>query len=163
MLMTYSTQRRIQQYHLAPEIVSPPLSHMSDMTFLAWKGVCAKYQTDLKSLKHIFISIIMTPETQNVVASIMQSMGTHITDREDVWNNQLHGWEQKLTFQPNSDEGKALHGTVQIKGIMWMLVQHRASLGQKAIKSISIFRGEGHGHVSGPTFYIELEDVAASM
>ena len=159
MTMTYSTQHIIERYRLGPEVVSPPLSHNSDMTFLAWKRTCARYQTDLKSLKHIFISIIMTPETQNVVASVMQNMGCPITDRADVWNKQLPGWEQKLTFQPNSDEGKALHGTVQIKGVMWMLVQHREHLGQKAIKSISVFRGEAHGKVSGPTFYIELEDV----
>lgn len=40
-----------------------------------------------------------------------------------------------------------------------MLVQHREHLGQKAITSISVFRGESHGKAAGPTFYIELEDV----
>lgn len=164
MTMTYSTQQKIIQYHLN-EIESPPLSHSSDMAFLAWKRSCEKHQTDLKSLRHIFISIVTTPSTQNVVASILRNRGTRFTDRADLWTNQLPRWGQKLTFLHDSDEGKALHGTVQLKAITWMLVQHREHLGMKAVKSISLFRGvlPGSGAkpdiLKGPTFYIELEDV----
>jgi hypothetical protein len=166
MTMMYSPQHMIQERGLVG-IESPPLSHSFDMSFLEWKRACDKSRTDLKSLEHIFIHVVVTASTQNVVASILHSMGKPITDRSDVWGNQLPRWEQKLTYQPDSDEGKALLGTVQLKGIMWMLVQHREHLGQKAIKSISLFRGvypetgpdTSGPKVHGPDFYIELEDV----
>lgn len=160
MTMMYTTQYIIRDEGLTG-IESPLLSHSSDIAFLKWKRACEKSQTDVKSLKHIFISVILTPSTQDVVATVLKNMGTPITDRADFWNNHLPGWEQKLTFQPDSDEGKALYGTVQVKGIMWMLVQHREHLGHKAIKSISVFRGGNSPgeRVFGPIFYIELEDV----
>lgn len=166
MTMMYSPQYIIQDRGLVG-IESPPLSRSSDMGFLEWKRACDKSRTDLKSLKHIFMHVVVMPSTQNVVASILHSMGKPTTDRHDVWGNQLPRWEQKLTYQPESDEGKALLGTVQLKGIMWMLVQHREHLGQKAIKSISLFRGvypetgpDTPGpKVHGPDFWIELEDV----
>jgi hypothetical protein len=160
MTMMYTTEYIIRDEGLTG-IESPPLSHSSDIAFLEWKRACGKSQTDVKSLKHIFISVIVTPSTQDVVATVLKNKGKTITDRADFWANQLPGWEQKLTFQSDSDEGKALYGTVQLKGIMWMLVQHREHLGQKAIKSVSVFRGgdSPRERVYGPTFYIELEDV----
>jgi hypothetical protein len=162
MTMTYSTQYKIRELGLTG-IVSPPLSHSSDIAFLEWKRACDKSQTDLKSLKHIFISSIVTPSTQDIVATILKDMGKPITTKDDVWGKQLPGWAQKLTIQSDSDEGKAILGTVQLKGIMWMLVQHREHLGRKAVRSISIFRGNSAatalGGVQGPTFYIELEDL----
>jgi hypothetical protein len=137
------------------------------MGFLEWKRACDKSRTDPKSLRHIFIHVVVTPSTQNVVATILHSMGKPINDRYDVWGKQLPRWEQKLTYQPDSDEGKALLGTIQLKSIMWMLVQHREHLGQKAVKSISLFRGTypetgldtSGPKVHGPDLYIELEDV----
>ena len=167
MTMTYSTQHKTKEKGLTG-FTNPPLSHSSDITFLEWKRACDKHKTDPKSLKHIFISVILTPTTQDIVVSILRNQGRPITDRADVWGNQLPTWEQKLTFLPDSDDGKALHATVQLKGIMWMLIQHREHLGKKAVKSISLFRGALPGaagpdfetEVHGPTFYIELEDVA---
>ena len=162
MTMMYTTKYQIDLQGLEG-IESPPLSRSSDIAFLEWKRACDKSKTDLKSLKHIFISVVVTPETRHVVATILKDMGKPITDAADVWANQLPGWAQKLTFHPDSDEGKVMFGTIQLKGIMWMLVQHREHLGHKAIKSVSIFRGgppeTDYGPPFGPTFYIELEDV----
>jgi hypothetical protein len=75
-------------------------------------------------------------------------------------------WDRKEIFAPNSDEGKALMETPQVKGIFWMLAQHRAHLGKKDIKKIYVFRDELTGTIPefdpdsrGPTIYLELEDV----
>lgn len=158
----YSTQYWIQTEHLDQEgIESPPLSHKSDIAFLEWKRVCAKYRTDTKHLKHIILSVITTPATQKVVKQIFQDHGRTVSD----WTK-LPLWEQRLTFGPDSNEGKALLATVQVKGIMWMLIQHRQQLGKKAIKQISVFKDEITGmdddhatELRGPSFYLELEDV----
>lgn len=128
------------------------------MTFLEWKRACTKYNTDPKTLKHIIISVIKTDSTQQVV--------THITGRTTSDWGSLPLWPQKLTFQPDSDEGKALLGTIQLKGIMWMLIQHREQLGKKAIKTICVFKDDMTGKSEmydpekrGPSLYVELEDV----
>jgi hypothetical protein len=142
-------------------IVAPPLSHNSDMAFLDWKRACTKYNADPKLLKHIFISVVLTKSTQEVVRQVSGAMG-----RE--WNSELDvpKWEQRLTFQPGSNEGRALLATLQLKGIFWMLVQHRQHLGKKAIKQISLFRDDLTGQDEeydpisrGPSIYIELENV----
>lgn len=163
--MTYSTQHEIKKKNLAG-YQSPPLSHSSDITFLERQRACTKYKTDPKTLKHMFISVVKTPDTQQVVATILHSTGKPLTSWADLWGTQLPLWDQKTTFQQNSNEGRALLGTIQLKGIMWMLVQHREHLGKKAIRSISVFRDDLTGSNKwwdpenrGPSFYIELEDV----
>ena len=163
MTMMFSTQQMIKQRGLPGiGLESPPLSHSSDIAFLEWKRACEVSQTDLKSLRHIFIDTVVTMATQLVVISIMGVEGNSMTSRLDAWTYTLPPWEQKLTFQADSDERKALLGTVQLRGIMWMLVQHREHLGHKAVRSISLFRNvdpeedRSHRtlHVMGPNFYI---------
>jgi hypothetical protein len=131
------------------------------MAFLDWKRACEKYNADPKLLKHIFISVVLTKSTQEVVRQVFEAMGR-------AWNSELDvpKWEHRLNFQPGSNEGRALLATVQLKGIFWMLVQHRQHLGKKAIKQISLFRDdltgedEEHDPISrGPSIYIELENV----
>lgn len=160
--LAYSTQYWIEKDNLHQRgIVSPPLSHESDMLFLDWKRACAKHHVDPKSLKHIFISTIQASETQQVVEHVFHDHGKTLTS----WN-EVPLWEQKLTFEPDTDEGKALLATTQVKSIMWMLVQHRESLGKKAIKQMSVFKDELTGidddhdaRYRGPSLYLELEDV----
>ena len=146
--------------------MDPPLSHHSDIAFLEWKRACAEHQRDLKSLKHIFISVVLTHATQDVVADIMNNKGWPHAGWADMWSKQLPLWEQRLSFTLDSNEGKALLGTVKLKGIVWMLIQHREHLGRKTIKTISLFRDELSGindswdaDFRGPSMYIELEDI----
>lgn len=144
------------------KVVSPPLSHKSDMAFLEWKRACTKYNTNPKVLKHIFLSVIMTDSTQQVVDHVFHSkMGRVLSSWSD-----LPLWDQRLTLQPNTEEFDALLATVQLKGIMWMLLQHREQLGKKYIKKMCIFKDEITGVVPdndpedrGPSIYLELEDV----
>lgn len=158
----YSTQYKIKEKGLDKlNIVSPPLSHASDMAFLDWKRACTKYHTDLKSLKHVFLSVIVTDTTQEVVDDIYWRQGKELTSWEDI-----PLWEHRLVVQPDSDEGKALLGTDQLKIVMWMLVQHREHLGRKTIKQMSVFKDELTGisdeydaNYRGPSIYLELEDV----
>jgi hypothetical protein len=70
-----------------------------------------------------------------------------------------------LTVEADTDEYLALLASVQLKGIMWMLLQHREQLGHKTITRISVFKDEVTGEVGydalhrGPCVYIELGDV----
>jgi hypothetical protein len=160
--LAYSTQYWIEKKdfdkHLGIE--SPPLSHQSDMAFLEWKRACTKYNTNTNTLKHIFFSVIRAHEMQEVVHHIH----TAKTGREMESMSDLPLWDKRITLEPGTDEFLALFATVQVKGIMWMLLQHREHLGHKTIKKMCIFLDERTGvdddyEPRGPSIYIELGDV----
>ena len=141
--------------------MSPPLSHKSDATFLEWQRACEKTNTNLKTLKHIFLSVITTDATQQIVDKIYAEK-TGFASRG--WAD-FPVWNQRMTVEPDSDEFLALLASVQVKGIVWMLLQHREQLGQKTITKMSVFKDEVTGEPGydalhrGPCLYIELGDV----
>lgn len=78
----------------------------------------------------------------------------------------LPSWEDRLTLQPDSVEGRALLAMVRLGEIMWMLVRRHEHLGKKTIWEISLFEdeltGENEAHdvsVRGLSIYLELENV----
>jgi hypothetical protein len=141
--------------------VSPPLSHKSDATFLEWQRACEKTNANLKTLKHIFLSVITTEATQQVVDKIYAKK-TGFASRG--WAD-FPVWNQRITVEPDSDEFLALLASIQVKGIVWMLLQHREQLGQKTITKMSVFKDEVTGEPGydalhrGPCLYIELGDM----
>lgn len=141
--------------------MSPPLSHKSDANFLEWQRACEKTNTNLKTLKHIFLSVITTDATQQIVDKIYAEK-TGFASRG--WAD-FPVWNQRMTVEPDSDEFLALLASVQVKGIVWMLLQHREQLGQKTITKMSVFKDEVTGEPGydalhrGPCLYIELGDV----
>jgi hypothetical protein len=160
--LLYSILDREENFDKLLGIESPPLSHQSDMAFLDWKRACTKYNTNTNTLKHIFFSVIRAPATKEVVHHIYGAkMGYEL---ESMGGLPL--WDQRVALEPGSDEFLALFATVQVKGIMWMLLQHREQLGQKTIKKMCIFKDEMTGvgpdnepQERGPSVYIELGDV----
>ena len=135
--MAYSTQYWIDLHDLDQQFgtISPPLSHQSDMAFLDWNRACTEHDVNPKNLKHIFLSVITTPETQQVVDHVFaETMGRSLNSVAD-----LPLWDKRMTLMPETDEFEALVATAQVKGIVWMLLQHREHLGKKTIKQISVF------------------------
>lgn len=43
-------------------------------------------------------------------------------------------------FSMNTDEGKALLGTPNGKGVAWLLINHKAQLGMKQIKEVKVWK-----------------------
>lgn len=135
---------------------SPPLSHESDMAFLDWMRACNAHHTDPKSLKHIFLSIILNDTTKEVVKKALANKSYNI---DDDWVR-LPSWDGRVTFELDSKEGRAVLATFQVKGIMWMLIQHRHHLGMKKFKRISVFKdSDPEREVRGPSVHLELEDI----
>lgn len=107
------------------------------------------------------MSVITTHATQQIVDEIYAAKtGFQLTGWAD-----LRPWNQRITVEPDTDEYLALFASTQVKGIMWMLLQHREQLGKKTIKSISVFKDDVTGEPGydalhrGPSIYLELEDV----
>ncbi|KAM0721883.1 hypothetical protein Q7P37_002808 [Cladosporium fusiforme] len=154
----YSTQYIIKLKKLYKmEIESPPLSHKSDIAFLEWKRACTKYRRRLEHLKHIFLSVILTEEMQEAVNMIFSKRGTVLDDF-----TKLPSWEKKVCLTPNTEAGKAMLGTIQMQGVVWMLLQHRTDLGHKSVKQMCIFKDTNEVDKGrGPSVYVELEDVSS--
>ena len=116
--VAYSTQYWIDMKgpdkHFGSE--SPPLSHKSDMAFLDWKRACTKYKTNTNTLKHIFLSVITTPATKEVVHHVYEAKMGHLLPSM----GDLPLWDQRITVEPGTDESFAIFATVQVKGIMWI-------------------------------------------
>lgn len=129
------------------------------MAFLDWKRACMKYNINPQTLNHIFITVIQTPETAEVFKHIFSRLGRTLNDLGD-----FPTWEHKLTFMPDTDDGKALMATAQLKGVFWMLMQHREELGRKTFDKIFVFKDDDSGSGDevplrdrGPTMHVMLK------
>lgn len=109
------------------------------------------------------MSVITTPSTHDIVWEIFARLGRPLEDSrgDPAWDN-LPPWEKRVSFTDETEEGRALFATSQVQAIVWMLLQHRAGLGQKFIDKISVFK-DAHpveDQNQGPSMYIELKDVS---
>lgn len=74
-------------------------------------------------------------------------------------------WQERRSFQPESDEGEALLGTPSGYGVLWMLLRQPA-LRHLTVKRVCVFGRWASGRVvaalytivAGPHLYIELGD-----
>lgn len=145
---------RKRKLHLN-EIQSPPLSHKSDLTFLEWKRACAQSHSSMKNLRHIFLSVILTPETHEAVRLIYAKMDRAVEDF-----SQLPKWAEKDCWTPEEESGRVLLGTIQVQGLVWMFLQHRAGLGKKEIKRVCVFGDTNEvDEGRGPSVYVEVRGV----
>lgn len=151
----YSTQAIIEELGLIGK-TNPPMSHLSDFAFMEWERACSFHDVELETLKHMFLSVIETHSTQDVVHRVLADKTAKPIES---WSD-LAQWEGRECFTHASAGWHALLGTIQVKGIMWMLLQHRAQLGRKKIKTICVFRDTNEKQTDrGPSMYLELEDV----
>ena len=87
----------------------------------------------------------------------------HVGFTMTTWSD-LRLWNERITLEPGTEDFQLLHSTVQVKGIVWMLLQHREQLGKKLVKKICLFKDEITGTpgydplLRGPSMYFELED-----
>lgn len=149
----------LKQEH--PDIEPPPLNHWSDFALIMYDlqvlaclntgGHCAT-----KDLKYIFQVICTNDDTKDVTNYILNP------DHDFRRLARAPEWNQRKIYTMDSDEGKAILATPNGRGVAWMLIQHRDLMGQKRVKSMSVFSVLGSGGVyQGPTLLFELEDVPA--
>lgn len=152
----YSTDYVIRKHKLhLNEIQSPPLSHKSDLIFLEWKRACAASHSSMKNLKHIFLAVILTPETHEAVRLIYSKTGKELSSFAA-----LPKWAAKDCWTPEEESGRVLLGTIQVQGLVWMFLQHRAGLGKKRVKRLCVFGDENEVDVGrGPSVYVEVRGV----
>ncbi|KAK4546125.1 hypothetical protein LTR36_002262 [Oleoguttula mirabilis] len=138
-----------------PDIVPPPLKQWSDVAFLEYQAECQAQNHDMKNLKYIFRYGCQNYDTSYVVDAIFDPDQANPDNVE-----QAPLWSQRKVYTLDTEQGKALLGTPNGNGIAWFLIQHRQQLGQKRVKSVSIFRENEREGVTytGPCLLFEIEE-----
>lgn len=133
------------------------MTHLSDAAFLDWKRACAAAGADVKGLKHIFFSTIPVDWTKQTVKRVLG----HDGQESEFWDS-LPTLNHKVCFAVWNEGGMALLGTVHMRAVLWMLIQHRQDLGWKKILRVCIFRDPDLRLLlprrRGPGMYVELVD-----
>jgi hypothetical protein len=127
--------------NLDPSVYGPALPQpnvWSDVVFLRWLGVSQAHSVNVNTLQHVFRINIANQDTYSV---IKQALGSRNPT----------SWATRVTFTPApfnvnvlTDDNVAYLGllaTPNVRGITWMLIQHKdnSQLGLKYIDSISVW------------------------
>ncbi|KAL1856561.1 hypothetical protein Plec18170_003529 [Paecilomyces lecythidis] len=123
----------------------PKLKKWSDVTFLQWQHVA---QGNVQNLNHIFQEGITNPETK---AALARALGK--PEDFDDWGQYRRppAWR---SFYPGSDEYNALLYTPNLRGVSWLLIQHKQQLGRRKISKITLFTAGGY-----PCLYLKIDPV----
>ncbi|KZL85755.1 wd domain-containing protein [Colletotrichum incanum] len=111
----------------------PDLDTLSDFAYFQWWLGCETTNTLMTNLKLIFRSHIILPKTFDIVIQALRAEG----------HQGVPGWNERITFQMDSDPGLAILGTTHGASTAWMLLQHKYMLGIKAIKEVTVWGGDG--------------------
>ena len=112
----------------------PPLHYWSDIAFLQYLSTFPSPPPQPLPLNYVLRLGIMNHDTYQVLGNIFAGHGLH----------QCHSWPG-LTFDIESEEGRAILGTPNGSGVAWMLIQHKAQLGEKKIKKVTVFHASASG------------------
>ena len=117
---------------LDDELTKLPLLHYwSDIAFLQYLSTFPSPPPQPLPLNYVLRLGIMNHETCQVLVNIY---GLHECC---LWPG--------LTFDIESEEGQAILGTPNGSGVAWMLIQHKAQLGEKKIKKVTVFHASASG------------------
>ncbi|KAI7321968.1 hypothetical protein KC315_g8963 [Hortaea werneckii] len=137
-----------------------PLGLLSDVMFLEYEHLCKTSAPPLnvKDLRYMFRSQIVNKETREVIFEVLKRRG--VVNGPVPWPG--------TAFKFPSEEALALLSTPNGRGAAWILISHRAELGWKTIKQITVFDNllsAGERSVfrewSHPSMLIEFEDSSA--
>ncbi|KAI4632609.1 uncharacterized protein J4E87_002083 [Alternaria ethzedia] len=111
----------------------PKLHQFSDVGWITWKTFAEQNGHNIRGLRY-FISVAITnPQTRAVCRKVF-------VDKNLV----LTGWPGEV-FGSGTNEFHAILGTPNMRGYGYMLVQHKADLGNMYINAVRVFKCEGKG------------------
>ncbi|WQF77168.1 hypothetical protein CDEST_02182 [Colletotrichum destructivum] len=87
----------------------------------------------MTNLKVIFRAHITYEQTLNIIVQALRKGG----------HQRIPGWDERVTFPMDSDEGLAILGTTHGASTAWMLIQHKQKLGLKTIKEVVVWESNG--------------------
>ncbi|KAI4712467.1 hypothetical protein J4E89_002734 [Alternaria sp. Ai002NY15] len=106
----------------------PRLNQFSDVAWLEWQHLMNQNNGDVRNMRYFVSVLVVNRETQAVVARALRTRGKNLDDFPGQ------------TFERGTDEMNAIMGTPNMQGFAYMLVQHKAQLGNMYIKKIQVFK-----------------------
>ncbi|TDZ37537.1 hypothetical protein CTRI78_v011087 [Colletotrichum trifolii] len=123
--------------HYAKSVYSkgdiPDLDTLSDFAFFQWQLGCEASGVEMTNLKVIFRAHITHERTLNIIVQALRRRGYQ----------GIPGWDERVTFPMDSDEGLAILGTSHGASTAWMLIQHKSKLGLKTIGEVVVWESGG--------------------
>ncbi|KAI2476619.1 hypothetical protein Ptr902_11966 [Pyrenophora tritici-repentis] len=110
------------------------LQHWLDIAFLQYLSTFPSPPPQPLPLKYIFQLTIMNETTCEILKSVIAKQ-----DAEEC------GSWPGLTFDIDSEEGRAILGSPNGAGVAWMLLQHRLQLGERQIEKVTVFYATDQG------------------
>ncbi|KAJ4377931.1 hypothetical protein N0V83_000761 [Neocucurbitaria cava] len=106
----------------------PPLVHWSDIAFLQHIASNPNPTIPPATLKYIVRLTIQNVPTYTILSKILMKHGL---TQWDTWPG--------ITFDIDSEEGRAILGTPNGSGTAWLLIQHKKQLGDRKIEKVTLF------------------------
>lgn len=126
----------------------PVLQHWSDITFLQWQELASK-PTELQGLRRVMHRKVSNENTKAIIKHVLEKRGKFET-REVI------AWTEK-NLEGDGDDFLALLGSPNGYGTAFMLAQHKAQLGWKSVKSITVYQSKQR------ILVFELEDLSSAI
>ncbi|OAG25043.1 hypothetical protein CC77DRAFT_926292, partial [Alternaria alternata] len=116
-----------QQEPPVPDDQMPELTQFSDVAWLSWDDMVKEKNGDLKNIRYLISVLVVNRETVSVVLRASENRGWGVED----WPGHI--------FEDGSPEMHAIMGK---QGFAYMLIQHKAQLGNLYVSKIQVFRCE---------------------
>jgi hypothetical protein len=116
------------------ELFKPPeLARWSDVVYLSWKEETNEEQR--ANLNKVVQHDIVNMETRNILAYVLR-----MNFKTDNPLGRAPRWPEKRVIYSWMEGFNALLYTPNLRGVVWLLVQHQGQLGKKTIQSITVGR-----------------------
>ncbi|KAF7186600.1 hypothetical protein HII31_12009 [Pseudocercospora fuligena] len=132
-----------------------PLQKWSDVVWVGREQASVKYKANnagktVKNLEHVFRYNIVTESAEDVLKMV--------TGQQDPRNVGL--WPG-VSYSIEEPQGLAVLGTVHGAGVAWMLSQHKAAMGVRAIDRVNVFNCNAANRPSW-CIYLHISDVTST-
>lgn len=128
----------------------PRCGRWSDVTFLQWQKMAGQ---NIGNLRHVFHTTVTNDETLEVMEGVLGE------EPEWYFYDEYNGLANGLSFYPGGDDFNSLLYTPNVRGLAWLLIQHKPQLGHKRISKITLF-GKRSAEVAYAAIYLEIESVS---
>ncbi|KDN70377.1 hypothetical protein CSUB01_11092 [Colletotrichum sublineola] len=107
----------------------PELKHTSDLVYFQWLEACKEKNVHPSNIKTIFRAHISYAPTFTIVQQALWDAG----------KAKIPPWNERLTFSMDTRQGLAILGSSHGSGPALFLIQHKATLGLKKIKDVTVW------------------------
>lgn len=128
----------------------PQCRKWSDVTFLEWQQLAGQ---NIRNLRHVFHSAVTNSDT-------LELMQDALGEDDEYWffNPEYNGIANGRSFFPGQEEFYALLYSPNVRGLAWLLIQHKSQLDLREITRITIF-GKLSSEAAYAAIYLEIGPV----